>query len=68
MRAALSERAILRVVASLVAAERATIGTGRAWDSATWDAATSLGPDGLALDSLELLASSEVVARVISQE
>ena len=63
MRAVLSEGAILRVVASLVAAERATIGTGRAWDSAAWDAATSLGPDGLALDSLELLASSEVVAR-----
>ena len=57
----LSEAAILRVVASLVAAERATIGTGRAWDCANWTAATSLGPEGLALDSLEMMAASEVV-------
>jgi long-chain acyl-CoA synthetase len=59
----LSEAAILRVVASLVAAERATIGTGRAWDCANWTAATSLGPEGLALDSLEMMAASEVVSR-----
>ena len=57
------EGAILRLVASLVAAERATIGTGRAWDAVVWNADTSLGRDGLALDSLELLATSEVVSR-----
>ena len=63
MRPILSEAAIFRVVSSLVAAERAAIGTGRAWDSAGWSAATTLGPEGLALDSLELLASSEAVGR-----
>ena len=63
MRSVLSEAAILRVVSSLVAAERATIGTGRAWDAAAWDGETRLDPEGLALDSLELLASSEAVGR-----
>ncbi len=63
MRASLSEAAVLRVVASLVAAERAQAGSGRAWDAAGWTADTSLGEDGLALDSLELLAASEVVGR-----
>ena len=59
----LSPSAVFRVVASLVAAERATIGSGRAWDSAGWSEATSLAADGLALDSLELVAASEVVSR-----
>ena len=63
MRSFLAEPAILRVVASLVAAERATIGTGHGWESAAWNAATRLGPEGLALDSLELLAGSEAVGR-----
>ena len=63
MRPSLSEAAVLRVVASLVAAERAQAGSGRAWDAANWTAGTSLEGDGLALDSLELLAASEVVGR-----
>lgn len=63
MRPPLSDTAIFRVVASLVAAERATIGSGRAWDAAGWHPATPVGPDGLALDSLELVAASDVVSR-----
>ena len=63
VRAPLSEGAIFRVVASLVAAERANIGSGHAWDSARWTPATSVGPDDLGLDSLELLAASDVVSR-----
>jgi 4-coumarate--CoA ligase len=59
----LSQAAILRVLASLVATERATIGCGRAWDAVGWTATTSLGPDGLALDSLEMVAASDVVGR-----
>ncbi|MGI4945673.1 MAG: AMP-binding protein [Janthinobacterium lividum] len=63
VRASLSQGAIFRVVASLVAAERANIGSGHAWDSAGWSPATSVGPDDLGLDSLELLAASDVVSR-----
>ena len=63
MRSPLSESAVFRVVASLVAAERASIGSGHAWDSAGWSPATSVGPDDLGLDSLELLAASDVVSR-----
>lgn len=59
----LSVEAVFRVVASLVAAERANSGSGRAWDSAGWTPATSVGPDDLALDSLELVAASDVVSR-----
>ena len=59
----LSHSAILRVVASLVAAERANSGSGRAWDSARWGPSTSVGADDLALDSLELAAASDVVSR-----
>ena len=63
MQSSLSQGAIVRVVASLVAAERATIGSGHAWDAAGWSASTSLGPEGLGLDSLELVAASDVVSR-----
>jgi len=63
MPAALSAAAILRVIASLVAAERAALGSGRAWDAAGWTAGTALGPTGLALDSLELVASADAVSR-----
>jgi len=60
---ALSQSAIFRVVASLVAAERANSGSGRAWDSAGWSPSTSVGPDDLGLDSLELIAASNGVSR-----
>ena len=59
----LSEATVFRVVSSLVAAERATMGSGHAWDSARWTPGTILGPEGLALDSLELVAASDVVSR-----
>ena len=59
----LSQSAIFRVVASLVAAERANSGSGHAWDSAGWSPSTSVGLDGLGLDSLELIAAFNVVSR-----
>lgn len=59
----LSRASIVRVTASLIAAERANHGTGRAWDSAAWTEATSFNADGLALDSLELWACSSEVSR-----
>lgn len=62
-RARLSEAACFRVVASLVAAERASSGAGHGWDAARWAPATAIGPEGLALDSLERLAASEVISR-----
>ena len=63
MHPVLSQAAVLRVVASLVAAERANNSHGHAWDAANWTAATSLGPEELALDSLELAAASDGVSR-----
>lgn len=59
----LSQSAIVRVVASLVAAERANGGSGRVWESAGWRPSTLVGPDDLGLDSLELIAASNVVNR-----
>lgn len=63
VRQALSQDAIVRIVASLIAAERAQAGSGHAWDAAGWTPATSLGADGLGLDSLELIACSQGVSR-----
>ena len=41
----LSSKALFRVIASLVAAERAVQGSGHAWDCARWDETTALGND-----------------------
>jgi long-chain acyl-CoA synthetase len=63
MKPQLSRRAVVHIAASLMAAERAHLGTGSAWEAAGWTEATSLQQDGLALDSLEKLACCEVVGR-----
>jgi long-chain acyl-CoA synthetase len=61
--ARLSRQSILRVTASLIAAERTNHGAGRPWDCAGWTEATSFGGDGLALDSLEYWACANEASR-----
>ncbi len=57
----LSPAALLRVLASLLAAELSAGGRARAWDASHWTAQTQFGPAGLGLDSLELVTFASSV-------